>query len=248
MKDSRNSDFWKIPKEWVTEWGLTGNEALLLADMLVMPSATIEQRAERVNMTGRSVINILNRFRDSEKISPNIVKKFHQKSEKISPKKVKNFHQKSQIPPHPHNILYFNNKEKEEEGERARTRESGPEIVIEGIVDFFQKIGGNYIPDFREETTAATELASKINHVMAAEEWIVTEESARTWWGEFLERAWKVCDPWQRNHFDVKTLNSQFNNFINKIKLGNNGKENGGTGSGITRGYIERKMREAGML
>ena len=58
------SDYWKIPKEWVQAWKLSGNEALLLADILSCPSSTQEQRADAVNMSRRGMLNTLQRLQD----------------------------------------------------------------------------------------------------------------------------------------------------------------------------------------
>ncbi len=43
--------FWKIEKTWVQEWGLTGNEALLLADLITWPECGVGERAERINVS-----------------------------------------------------------------------------------------------------------------------------------------------------------------------------------------------------
>ena len=41
--------FWKIDKKWVQEWGLTGNEALLLADLLDWDCG-MKERAQRLGV------------------------------------------------------------------------------------------------------------------------------------------------------------------------------------------------------
>lgn len=144
--------------------------------------------------------------------------------------------------------------EKGEKGEEsvAHARESDTqpsseyhEIILSGIVDFYEKnIHATYIPDFRVETTAAHELAEKIKIAMKGENWIPTADSVRTFWLDFLSAAYQVADTWQRNHFDIRTLNSQFNNFYLKIKNGNQ-PDNGSANNGTSRDTLERKIREA---
>ena len=115
------------------------------------------------------------------------------------------------------------------------------EIIISGIVNFYEKKGRTYVPDFRAETTAATELGGKIKIAMCAEKWATTPDSVATFWEQFLTAAFAKADNWQREHFDIKTINSQFNSIYNKIKYGNTSSNN----SGISNDYIDRQMREA---
>ena len=58
--------FWKIPKEWVQDWGLSWSEAGVLADMVSYPDATREERATRVGMTKPGLIKVLKRLQDSK--------------------------------------------------------------------------------------------------------------------------------------------------------------------------------------
>ena len=115
------------------------------------------------------------------------------------------------------------------------------EVIISGIAEFYEKNGRIYVPDFRYDTTAATELGGKIKLAMGAEKWATTPDSVATFWDNFLSAAYAKADNWQREHFDIKTINSQFNSIYNKIKYGNTSSNN----SGISNDYIERQMREA---
>jgi hypothetical protein len=47
--------FWKIDKTWVQEWGLTGNEALLLADLITWPECGVGERAERIKVSRQTL-------------------------------------------------------------------------------------------------------------------------------------------------------------------------------------------------
>jgi hypothetical protein len=98
--------FWKIPKEWVQEWGLSWNEAGILADILDW-NCTTQQHAARCVVSDRTVKNSLDdiaakaeaneglaKLLDSENFSEIFSKsngKFFQKKRKIFPKKVENF-------------------------------------------------------------------------------------------------------------------------------------------------------------
>lgn len=147
--------------------------------------------------------------------------------------------EKKEIPPTPPINKKNNNKEKEEEDlTREREENSLPkkiqesykedarlqEIILSGIVDFYSSIGRNYVPDFRSETTAALELAEKLALVMKQENQPCDNKSTAAFWQKFLNAAWCVADQWQHEHFDIKTINSQFNSFIQKIKDGSNRK------------------------
>ena len=58
--------FWKIPKEWVQDWGLSWSEAGVLSDMVSYPDATREERATRVGMTKPGLIKVLKRLQESK--------------------------------------------------------------------------------------------------------------------------------------------------------------------------------------
>ena len=60
---------WKIEKEWVAVWGLTGNEALILADILQHPEATLGEREQRTHMTKRGIMKIVKRLKGGEQSS-----------------------------------------------------------------------------------------------------------------------------------------------------------------------------------
>ena len=110
--------YWKIEKEWVTEWGLNGNEAILLADIIAWPSCSIEERANRVGVTKRSVYRIIETLKSCDKMSQEFVTKLHTQSVKMSQKVCKNVTKsvtKCHIPPHPP-IIEEQVEEKEEIG------------------------------------------------------------------------------------------------------------------------------------
>lgn len=50
--------YWKIPKEWVQEWGLSPAEALVLSDIKAWPNCGHEERAKRVGLSPRQLTRI----------------------------------------------------------------------------------------------------------------------------------------------------------------------------------------------
>lgn len=119
--------FWKIPKEWVHEWGLSGNEALLLADIIDWPNCTSEERARRIGVSKRGVLKMMERLKNGEQSAPllgeqsapSLVNKVHRKKcshgEQSSPKTVNKVHQngeQSALPPY--NPLYIEEQEEQE--------------------------------------------------------------------------------------------------------------------------------------
>lgn len=111
-------------------------------------------------------------------------------------------------------IIYSNNI-----GEEAPQKNSR-EIILSGVVAFYEKNGRVYIPDFRIETTAASELAAKIEMAMKADGWALDGESMATWWAQFLTAGYSTADAWMREHYDIKNINSQFNSIYQNIKNG----------------------------
>ena len=73
--------FWKIEKTWVQEWGLTGNEALLLADMLTWECGMTE-RAQRLGVTRQRLYVTLERL--TEKLSQNVTPECHKMLQLLS--------------------------------------------------------------------------------------------------------------------------------------------------------------------
>lgn len=73
--------FWKIDKTWVQEWGLTGNEALLLADLLDWECGMTE-RAQRLGVTRQRLYVTLERL--TEKLSQNVTPECHKMLQRVS--------------------------------------------------------------------------------------------------------------------------------------------------------------------
>ena len=73
--------FWKIDKTWVQEWGLTGNEALLLADLLTWECGMTE-RAQRLGVTRQRLYVTVDRL--TEKLSQNVTPECHKMLQLLS--------------------------------------------------------------------------------------------------------------------------------------------------------------------
>lgn len=125
-----------------------------------------------------------------------------------------------------------------------------PAIIMEAVVEFYRtRLHVVYVPDFREETSSRNELAAKVRYSMEAEGWHIDGDSVRTWWGEFLAAAYKSADQWQRDNFNIRTLNSQYQRFINQIHNGKQANSNAGqpASGGVSREFVERHLRQAGI-
>ena len=132
--------FWKIDKTWVQEWGLTGNEALLLADLLDWECGVTE-RAQRLGVTRQRLYVTLERL--TEKLSQNVTPECHKMLQRVS-----------QIVTHRcHKMLHHNVtkcdtvsnieehiEEHIEEREEARAREE--ELEALGEVEKVEKLAG----------------------------------------------------------------------------------------------------------
>lgn len=104
IKICMKQSFWKIPKEWVTEWGLTATEALVLADIQDWPNCSHKERAKRVGLSERQLTRI------NDKMSASDRTKCLQKEDKMSANS-KEKKENSPTPP------IKNKKEKKEEQE-----------------------------------------------------------------------------------------------------------------------------------
>ena len=110
--------FWKIDKTWVQEWGLTGNEALLLADLITWPECGVGERAERINVS-RPTLYALRRNLD---------------------KKCKETLQTDVKKLYTHTNIEEHIEEHKEEREEARAREG--ELETLGEVEKVEKLAG----------------------------------------------------------------------------------------------------------
>ena len=73
--------FWKIPKEWVQDWGLSPTEALLLSDIDDF-DCTIKERSERLKMTRQTLYNSVKKL--DTKLSKNLTNECQKIRQKVS--------------------------------------------------------------------------------------------------------------------------------------------------------------------
>lgn len=59
--------YWKIPKEWVQEWGLSPAEALVLSDIQDWPNCSHEERAKRVGLSTRQLTRLKDKMSSNER-------------------------------------------------------------------------------------------------------------------------------------------------------------------------------------
>ena len=124
-------------------------------------------------------------------------------------------------------------REEEQKKEQPKTDEETLRYpILKAMQDFYeQELRQPYIPNFQYETTAIGELAAKINYIMQKNNWATDAESVMHWFFNFLKAAHRTADEWQRKHFDIRTINSQFQTFVNQIYNGNKSSQNGGRSS-----------------
>lgn len=132
--------FWKIDKTWVQEWDLTGNEALLLADMLDWECGVTE-RAQRLGVDRSRLYTTLEKLTEKvlQNATPECCKMQHvvlqnatHKCCKMQHRRVAKCNTVSNIEEHI--------EEHKEEREEARTREG--ELETLGEVEKVEKLAG----------------------------------------------------------------------------------------------------------
>ena len=124
----------------------------------------------------------------------------------------------------------------------TNTPERTHEYIITGIVDFYAERGQTYTPNWSTMTTAAAELDAKMVFLAKNKKIAPAADSLATLWTDFLDAAYAHADEWQRNHFTLDTLNSQFQVFINQIT---NGRQHINGSGGVSDDYIADAIRTA---
>ena len=147
--------YWKIPKEWISDWGLNASECIVLADILSGWECSVKERAQRCGMSVRKLEYVIGSLfaNASAKIALQKVQKLHFKGAKIALRKCKNCTsqvQKLHIPPHPP-ILEEEEKKKEEGENNSHTLESN------SMLEKIEKVA----EEFREELAGETQTAER---------------------------------------------------------------------------------------
>ena len=133
--------FWKIDKTWVQEWGLTGNEAIFLADLITWPECGVGERAERINVS-RPTLYALRRNLDKKcketlqteckETLQKVLRNFTIRCKETLQSDVKKLYTHTKIEEHI--------EEHKEEREEARAREE--ELETLGEVEKVEKLAG----------------------------------------------------------------------------------------------------------
>lgn len=250
------SKYWQIPKEWVQDWGLSGNEAILLADIL-QSDTTTEKRAASVNMTKRNLLRVVDAFRENDKIvsllgekmSPKLVKKCHQKGEKMSPKPTK---KKSSKPKENKAILPIEQKEKIENApQKTKTQKYSDEET-----KFHGDLMRIYLEEYRQshheefywqpqQMVATIKIAKQIQFFMPESE-KENKEKIKHNFQAFIHRIFSCGDRWLFDNATPVIINSKFNEIYSTLKNGNKQPTAQPSGtSGISASYLDRTLREA---
>ena len=245
--------YWKIPKEWILEDGLTATEAVVRADYLEWDKPiTQDERARRCGISRRGLLKILRSLREKgvtcEQSSQNSVNKVPKKCEQSS-----------------HSPLYTPlNKEKAIENpleSQGETRTHACEAPQEKIFDekkiseivmrkwkahYKRHYSTDYIPDYRSLTNDVSTIAEAVAKKMAdfGRDPADPKDTA-SFIDDMYEAMRTAADSWQRDHWSLHTVATQFNELYLKITYGNSTDNNSNSNSGISRDWLERKMREA---
>ena len=275
--------YWKIPKEWILEDGLTATEAVVRADYLEWDKPiTQDERARRCGISRRGLLKILRSLREKgvtcEQSSQNSVNKVPKKCEQSSqngvnkvPKKCEQSSQNgvNKVPKKceqsSHSPLYTPlNKEKAIENpleSQGETRTHACEAPQEKIFDekkiseivmrkwkahYKRHYSTDYIPDYRSLTNDVSTIAEAVAKKMAdfGRDPADPKDTA-SFIDDMYEAMRTAADSWQRDHWSLHTVATQFNELYLKITYGNSTDNNSNSNAGISRDWLERKMREA---
>jgi hypothetical protein len=199
--------YWKIPKEWVQEWGLSPAEALVLSDIQAWPNCGHEERAKRVGLSPRQLTRIKDKMSSDVRtkcligLGQNVLKKrtkCPKKSDKMS------------FPPY--NPLYI--EEREEQEDITLDKSNVPNADAAAGKKTSQKKKKKYTD---EEIKLHGELKA-----IFCEEWLKTHGEEFYWGPAAMSATIKIADqikfympPEQKN--DTEQLKFNFHFFVQKI-------------------------------
>ena len=218
--------FWKIPKEWIQDKGMSWNEAGVLADIKDWPNATTLERAKRCGLTKKSVIEIMKRCKiyteNSVETTPEEPKSHDPKhGVETTPKRCKIYtkcgvettpkeKEKKEIPPTPPIKIKKENIE-EQEGEQGEQRgaalEENPKEkifvppTIEEIKGYCSERGNNIDAEaFFDFYNAAGWVYGK--NKIPVKDW---KSCIRTWerknGGGVTKKTIEIAEGWKRAYF-----------------------------------------------
>ncbi len=121
------------------------------------------------------------------------------------------------------------------------TEERPQDAMLQTWAEFYRnKFGTEYHPDWRTQTDDWLSLVAAVREKMNEHGRPWETETAKSFFGELLEAMYQNGDEWQRQHFTLRTLVSQFNNLYNNITNGKSKQTLPGTN--ISAEYLARQL------
>lgn len=268
--------FWKIPKEWVKEWGLSGYEAIVLADIKAWDKpCTLYERAERCgiskNGVRKALENIAKKVPQSSttEVPQSVQTKCHKVAQKSTQSGTKKVH-KVAFPPHPPIIEEYIEEREEHitstnvdvpkadaSAVKKKSRKKPPEelslvhrcrMIFEKY--YLQKKGDPYYYLGAQDAMAIKQILQKIRFHMPDD--IKDDEQKQE--ENFEIFVSMICsspkvENWIIDNLSIATINSKFNQIYSQLKNGTAAQQR--QQSGITddqiRSIAERVAANGGL-
>ena len=116
--------------------------------------------------------------------------------------------------------------------------------LLQVWADFYlAKFNTGYTPDWRTQTSDWGDLMSFVRQKMEEHGQPWEAEAAKSFFADLLEAIYRTADEWQRNHFTLRMIVSQFNNLYSKIINGNSiNNTDKLPGTNISSEYLARQL------
>ena len=232
--------YWKIPKEWVQDWGLSPAEALVLSDIQAWPNCGHEERAKRVGLSPRQLTRIKDKMSSDVRtkcligLGQNVLKKrtkCPKKSDKMS------------FPPY--NPIYIEEREEQEDitldksnvpnadasagkktSQKKEKKEEAKVYTIQHRCRTFfetiyeQKKGDKYYYAAKD-AAALKQLLNKIKFLMPEEQKkdeAKLEENFQIFINTIFHS--KILGAWITDNLSLPIINDKFNEIYSQLKNG----------------------------
>ena len=122
-----------------------------------------------------------------------------------------------------------------------------PELVLIEWNEHYEKhFNTGFVPDYRSLINDKDLIVDAVKMKMRDFQKNVNDvEETRGFIRDMFEAMFSAADEWQKKHWTLHTVATQFNELYLKITYGNSTDNNSNSNSGISRDWLERKMREA---
>ena len=122
-------------------------------------------------------------------------------------------------------------------------------VLIKWNEHYTQHFNTGYVPDYRSLTNDKDLISDAVkNKMQDFKKNPDNADEAAEFIQAMFEAMFSAADKWQKEHWTLHTVATQFNQLYNAIINRKNGNNNSNNNGGITDDYIARKMREAGLL